>query len=132
MEPEEKYVIEKSYEFKDNDNSKTTIYIQLSHEEAIDLAEMFMEEECCEVDGNIKDMLDQANADCIAQNLFTQWKESQSEERLLEEFYDEAWDFLAETVLYYVWSPELIRDCLDYYKQNDASRRSKNPWNIKF
>lgn len=125
---EDKYAIDKSYEFMDSDNSGTTISIQLTHEEVIDFAEAFMDEDYCEVDGSIKDLLDQANADCIAENLFEQWKELddegkdlENEERELEDFYDKAWLILGESVLYYVWSPEFKQDCLDYYKRFSES-----------
>ena len=39
------------------------------------------------------------------------------EEKSLEDFYDLAWQYLGESVLYYVWSDELKSDCIKYYRE---------------
>lgn len=70
------YVIDKVYDFYDNDKSSTSVRIQLEHDEVVKLAEAFInDEEYYEVDNFIKDYIDEEYAQCLAHNLYEQWKE---------------------------------------------------------
>ena len=125
-----KYIINKEYSFPDNDGIETTILIQLTEDEVIEYAVHFIEnEEEYEVDGAIKDLLDEANAQSIAENLFQQWKdgiesvtddddieEIEASPKSLEDFYDDAWEYLGDSVLYYCWCDDFKKDCIGYYR----------------
>lgn len=107
--------------------------LQLDHETIVDMAEYFLNnEDEYEVNNFIKDELDEVNAISIAENLYQQWleeaedineageegdEEEEMEEKSLEDFYDLAWQYLGESVLYYVWSDELKSDCIKYYRE---------------
>lgn len=119
---EEIYAIDKPYEFKDNDGVGIIIPVRLDHEQVMDLAEMFIEDEdCVEVEGSIKDDLDNHCAEYMAQGLYEQWKESGEDgDKKLSDFYDEAWERLGDEILYYCWPPEFKKDCIDYYKDSQV------------
>lgn len=116
------YAIDKSYEFKDNDGVGILLPVRLDHDEVMDLAEEFIkDEDCVEVDGRIKDKLDDHYVGYIAQSIYEQWKVSGEEgERTVDDFYDEAWERLGSTVLYYCWPPEFKKDCVRYYKDSQV------------
>lgn len=113
-------MIDKIYEFQDNEGICTSVRLQLDHDSLMLLGETFQkDEEYYEVDNFIKDEIDEANARSIAENLYEQWMEDcdSDETKTIDDFYDEAWDYLGESVLYYLWSDELKSDCIKYYKE---------------
>ena len=127
------YIIDKVYQFRDNDGVETSLRLQLDHDTIVDMAVYFLNnEDEYEVNNFIKDELDEVNAISIAENLYQQWleeaedineageecdEEEEMEEKSLEDFYDVAWEYLGESVLYYVWSDELKSDCIKYYRE---------------
>ena len=122
------YIIDKVYVFQDNDGVKTALHVKLGEEETLEYASFFINnEDEYEVDGAIKDALDEANAMSIAESLFEQWKEniefSEDDEecsKSVEDFYDDAWELLGESVLYYCWCEEFKNDCIRYYQQHQS------------
>lgn len=63
--------IHKVYVFQDNDGVKTALHVKLGEEETLEYASFFINnEDESEVDGAIKDALDEANAMSIAESLF--------------------------------------------------------------
>ena len=112
------YVIDKVYDFYDNDRAVTPLRLQLDHETVISLAKLFLNNpDDYEVDGFVKDDLDELNAKCYAENFYEQWREeSEDDSKTIDDFYDAAWEYLGKSVLYYVWSDELKSDCIEYYR----------------
>lgn len=118
------YIIDKEYSFPDNDGSKTSLHLKLEEEEVLEYASFFINnEDEYEVDSVIKDALDEANATSIAENLFERWKDSidssvdDEDSKSIEDFYDDAWELLGDSVLYYCWCEEFKNDCIRYYQQ---------------
>lgn len=122
------YIIDKVYVFQDNDGVKTALHIKLGEADTLEYASFFINnEDEYEVDGAIKDALDEANATSIAESLFEQWKEnidfSEDDEecsKSVEDFYDDAWELLGESVLYYCWCEEFKNDCIRYHQQHQS------------
>ena len=120
-------VIDKDYTFGAYDGSITDVkfHVRCTHEEAMKYGEYFMNNniENKEIDCvfDIKEKLDDTLAAEIAQNLYDQWKfdnEDEVEEDLtVDDFYEQAYEVLAE-YYYYIWSEELKKDCMDYYKMH--------------
>ncbi len=48
---------------------------------------------------------------------FEDENEEEEEQLTVEDFYDKAWDMLAE-IYYYCWPDDLKNDCIEYYKSN--------------
>ena len=76
--------------------------MQLDHETVISLVKLFLNNpDDYEVDGFVKDDLDEFNAKCYAESFFEQWREeSEDDFKTIDDFYDAAWEYLGESVLY--------------------------------
>lgn len=120
------HVIDKIYDFSDNNGIETSVHIQLDHDSVMDLAESFVHnEDYYEIDNYIKDYIDEVYAKDIALNLYEQWKDNREitnydteSEKTIENFYDEAWEYLGESVQYYIWPESFKWDCLEYYRRH--------------
>lgn len=117
-------VIDKDYKFIalcDGFTTDVIIHLSLTHDQVMDFGEMFSQlnvDESNEVDDFfIKGLLDETEANFIAQNLLDEWNQEE-EERTIDDFYDEAYDSLACNYFGYQWSPELKNDCISYYQKH--------------
>lgn len=120
----DEYVIDKVYKFVDNTLGRTDYQVRLTHDNTLMYANQFLEEEDpSEVDGWLKDALDEYNADVYADNLYRAYlddraceDESEDEELTLEDFYEAAWEYIENNIYYYRWPDDLIQDCIEYKK----------------
>lgn len=134
----EELVIDKDYEFSavaDGFITDICLHVQCTHEEVMKLGEYFLDETSfdqlndneIDVKFRFKDELDEVEVENIANSLYEDWKDSHDEdyeddeyddmEKSVDDFYDIAWESLAE-YYYYTWSPDFKQDCIDYYKNH--------------
>ena len=128
----EQFVIDKDYEFSAVASGYSTpikLHVQCKHDEVMQLGEYFLDETSfdnlndneIDISFRFKDELDETEAENISNNLFEEWNDSHDEdddeEKSVDDFYDIAWEYLAE-YYYYTWSPDFKQDCIAYYKEH--------------
>ena len=127
------WVIDKDYVFHAIGNGlcdDVLLHVQCSHGDAMEYGKYFSENRPEEIDARfkIKDQLDEVLALGFARSLFQEWEADRQEEGdakdgdereelTVEDFYDAGWETVAELYYCYDWSPEFIKDCMEYYRK---------------
>lgn len=134
---EQPWVIDKDYVFYAVGSGlcdDVLLHVQCNHEDAMKYGEYFSENEPEEMDArfDIKDRIDEVLAAGFAQSLFREWEtdredggedpDGEREGITVEDFYDAGWETVANLYFHYCWSPEFVKDCMEYYRQ-----RLQNP-----
>lgn len=118
------FVIDKDYIFGAFNGSSILdeihLHVQCNHEQAMYYGRFFSNSE---IENNecidFKDKLDETLAESIAKSMFRAYDPDSGEEdeepKTLEDFYEDAYQYIAENYYYYCWSDEFKKDCINYY-----------------
>lgn len=126
------FAIDKNYKFFAVGGGYETdydIHVQLNHDQVMKLGQEFLDDDHNAMDSDwgessgFKDQMDKIAADALAQSFHQQYledldDEESEEDRSLEDFYDEAYDYLGCYYYGYNWSKEFKQDCISYYQQH--------------